>query len=44
VILVRLRVLDRIADEGPVERKDTGAFGDEVSLKPVVGLGFMSDT
>jgi hypothetical protein len=44
VVLVWLRILDRIADKGPVERKDTCAFGDEVSLKPVVGLGFVSDS
>ena len=42
--LLGLGVLDRVAKESPVERKNACALGDEVPLEPVVGLGFVGNT
>jgi hypothetical protein len=44
VELLRLGVLDGIAEEGPVERENACALGNEETLEPVVGFSFVSNT
>lgn len=39
--LLWIGVLDRVAKEGIVERKNARALGDEVTLEPIVGLRFV---